>query len=255
MKKLYALLFFGFLGFTQFGNACSCWPVSEYFCPSITNDQSEIVTVKVLKRYGNVIYPYDDFMDVEIIDRLKSNISVDTITIIGQDGVNCNQTLYDFLPDDLLVLSFYEPYFPHSFDSLFVYPLFDLSFCGRYYLQVEGDEVVGPIRPGVDHQPYNEFVADIGSCIDLVLSTDKPGEQESFSLYPSPAQSVVTVELPHFSANWRYQIFTMDGQMLSQARIEQSEQFPVNVSALASGVYIMVISDGEKSYTQRFIKQ
>lgn len=73
----------------------------------------------------------------------------------------------------------------------------------------------------------------------------------SFSLYPNPVKGdVLTISNLEIDSNYR--IFNMIGQELSKGKIENET---INVSNIATGTYIIEVSNANGSTSKRFIKQ
>jgi hypothetical protein len=82
----------------------------------------------------------------------------------------------------------------------------------------------------------------------------KTHEQEAgFSLYPNPASSEIRIR---FDTNSPATIDILDvyGKILLQTRMESSEDMGINISTLASGVYVVKVSIDGKSSVSKFIK-
>jgi chitodextrinase len=79
----------------------------------------------------------------------------------------------------------------------------------------------------------------------------EPVSKESFTLYPNPIKG----DLVHIDAETQfttYKILNLLGQVIAQGKIENKT---VLVSNLASGTYLLEVSDNETSAVKRFIKQ
>jgi chitodextrinase len=73
----------------------------------------------------------------------------------------------------------------------------------------------------------------------------------SFNLYPNPVKGDV-LNIANLEVTSEYSIFNMMGQELGKGKIENSS---VNVGSLASGTYIIQISNENGTTAKRFIKQ
>ena len=74
-------------------------------------------------------------------------------------------------------------------------------------------------------------------------------ESQSIIIYPNPAKDVITVASSELQ-NETYTVFSISGQTLMQGKL-QGETTTVNVSSLASGVYILKAGN----YAGRFVKE
>ncbi len=79
------------------------------------------------------------------------------------------------------------------------------------------------------------------------------GIQFNFNLMPNPAKDIVTVQIHgyDFHQNYQLRIFGIDGKLVHQTLINQS-QFDLHLTSLERGVYFVVISD--KKQTQNTLK-
>jgi chitodextrinase len=88
-----------------------------------------------------------------------------------------------------------------------------------------------------------------------ITSTARIDETEvakiSFNLYPNPVKGDV-LNIANLEVTSEYSIFNMMGQELGKGKIENSS---VNVGSLASGTYIIQISNENGTTAKRFIKQ
>lgn len=72
--------------------------------------------------------------------------------------------------------------------------------------------------------------------------------QNSFSLYPNPAQEVLNISTPQPTV---LQLFSLQGQMLQEVEVERNSQ--MNISHLAPGIYF--IKETHTGTTQKIIKK
>lgn len=100
--------------------------------------------------------------------------------------------------------------------------------------------------------PYNfsATIDDYYGCIVDVTYIDVTGVEEttqaSFSVYPLPAENEIQIQAESFQ---KAEIFSLTGQKLME-----SQQSKMNVSALASGVYLLKVYDqAGKAETQRIV--
>lgn len=72
-------------------------------------------------------------------------------------------------------------------------------------------------------------------------------------LYPNPANEQITIELNDGSSNYQLEIFNILGEKVIVSEIQKSKQ--IDVSALASGVYLVKLNSNSQTTTVRFVKQ
>lgn len=75
-------------------------------------------------------------------------------------------------------------------------------------------------------------------------------------LWPVPATDRLQVYLPTTDLSWNLEVFSADGQLLRQQKVEdKNTQAFFDVSALPAGVYFMRWANGHEMGQQRFVKQ
>jgi len=88
-----------------------------------------------------------------------------------------------------------------------------------------------------------------------ITSTARPGETAtnliSFNLYPNPVKGEV-LNISNLEGDATYRVFNMMGQELGKGTIVNES---VNVGSLASGTYLIEVSNANGSTSKRFIKQ
>ncbi|GGF00961.1 M4 family metallopeptidase [Hymenobacter cavernae] len=78
-----------------------------------------------------------------------------------------------------------------------------------------------------------------------------PGRQ--FEVYPNPATDVLRLALPDNAEVKSVKLFDVRGAAVKGATYDGNGQ--LNVAGLASGLYTLTVSDGQKEFHQRFVKQ
>ena len=73
------------------------------------------------------------------------------------------------------------------------------------------------------------------------------------AVYPNPATDVVAITLPNNATVSSVQVLDMRGAKVGGAQYVGRGE--LNVAALAKGMYLLQISDGQKTFHQRFVKQ
>ena len=94
------------------------------------------------------------------------------------------------------------------------------------------------------------FCIGSGQNSQLADQNGVNSEGVSFAMYPNPINDVLYVE---FNSNRKqsYQVLDLKGKILFEGDLENSM---INFSPLATGVYIMKISDGTKTITRKVVK-
>ncbi|WP_136669107.1 M4 family metallopeptidase [Flavobacterium sp. H122] len=100
-----------------------------------------------------------------------------------------------------------------------------------------------------------DYTVNIGSTAIAAIAAGDAISNESnvfdLVMYPNPAETILNVSmLDNRSAS--YKIFNLMGQSLKAGKLNQQE---INVSDLASGMYILEVNDGQKSISKKFSKK
>lgn len=232
-------------------DACSCIP-SYTFCSSISQSNI-IVTAKVIDIYevgvqGQITPP---LMDIVIQDRLFLDFPTDTITMIGQDGFNCNAGFYGIEVGDLLIIAFndqvswwYNVPAPHPFST------YNLWGCGVFYLEINDDKVNGAISEGVNQQPFNEFVEHLDQCLNITSVNEQTDLKYSF--VPNPTSDLVTVQLEQ-PIDIQVAIYSLGGTLL-QRKEELGNSIVLDLGNYAPGMYLMVVTCNGRRRTEKLVK-
>jgi hypothetical protein len=80
-------------------------------------------------------------------------------------------------------------------------------------------------------------------------------DQVSFSIFPNPATSVLNFSASNLSANSSVEIYNLDGKLMLQSNIINSQNKSVNIADLNAGVYFVKIISGNKTSVVKLIKQ
>lgn len=90
---------------------------------------------------------------------------------------------------------------------------------------------------------------------DTLLNVNDFNASTSFNVYPNPTNSILNIELNGSQTNLTYQVFDILGKQVKTETLETGNLSPIDVSAWKSGLYLIKISNGDKTETKRFIKQ
>ncbi|MBC6605981.1 M4 family metallopeptidase [Hymenobacter sp. BT188] len=72
-------------------------------------------------------------------------------------------------------------------------------------------------------------------------------------IYPNPATDVLRVTLPNNASAVSVQVADMQGRSIKGTQLTSNGE--LNVTQLAKGMYMLSVSDGQKTFRQRFVKQ
>lgn len=90
----------------------------------------------------------------------------------------------------------------------------------------------------------------------MVGLKDFPNTKFSFGIYPNPTSSYLVVDNKELlSQTLSYAVYDMQGRKLSEGKINTSEQNKIDVSALNNGIYIVNVSNGKRTFSNKFIKR
>jgi hypothetical protein len=93
-----------------------------------------------------------------------------------------------------------------------------------------------------------------GSCTDL--GTNELEKPMVITLFPNPANSVVTIKSDNIIPNARIQIVTADGRTSSEVAVNQLNTITMDISELEAGIYfVRVLSNNEFYTTIKLIKK
>lgn len=220
MKKLRTALVFLPLFFqfqTSFG--CDCAPSPDNFCQSLRYNE-HVALVKVISKNGA-------FMDVVILEQLHNTFAQDTITVIGQDGLNCAQDLGFFNPNDTLILGLQD------WDMV---DTFNLSACGLYYLTYSSGQVSGSISPVSTSESYQEFEAGLAACSPLQVPNVTRIEPISISIQ----NRQYTIVSPSDQIN-ALRVFDLRGALIYTSARAHSTSILFDATGLQAGIYLFEV--------------
>lgn len=242
--------------------ACSCIFI-ETFCASINSEYIEEYNVfrgKVIQKYtlmtsGGFGIP---FMDVELITQYRGEAAgADTITLIGQDGVNCATGLDEFSAGtDFIFYTYgFNAFLPEEVTAQLEHIATELDGCGRSYLFVEGEQVTGPIRPGVQTAPLDEFIETLDNCIAVPTDTEEVDPLAEVVVAPNPTTEVITLFHDGLSLD-QVQLYNAVGALIAtdQQLIQASSGgYELPVRDLPPGLYTVVIYAEEQRRALRVV--
>ncbi len=82
-----------------------------------------------------------------------------------------------------------------------------------------------------------------------------PNTKFSFGIYPNPASSYLVVDNKELLGQpLSYAVYDMQGRKLREGKINTSEQNKIDVSGLNTGIYIVNVSNGKRTFSNKFIK-
>lgn len=73
------------------------------------------------------------------------------------------------------------------------------------------------------------------------------------TLFPNPASMVLNIDCD--AAITSYTVYQADGKPAVQSQINNKKTFDINISNLASGIYLLQLNNAEKTIIKRFVKE
>lgn len=252
MTKIKSLLFLCSLFiFPVVGNNCSCAEYIETFCaalPAIDSSSTGIYVVSArvaTEPHGE----FGQYMEVEIMEQLHNTIEVDTITIIGQDGVNCAESLSYFSVDNEIICYLYPEFFDAASPDTFY-----LDGCGRSWLRLEEGQVNGPIQEDMETQDYETFKEDLYECAGISTSLDDlENVAAQVQIFPNPVQDVLHLQSSAIAIE-SIRIFSTTGQQVLARTADLYENTAIDMSDLSAGLYFINIEIAGEVVTKKLVK-
>ncbi|MCB0547826.1 MAG: T9SS type A sorting domain-containing protein [Phaeodactylibacter sp.] len=243
MKTIFLSLLFALVLYSS--QACSCIYISDYFCPTTSwynanggSNTFYIAQVKVVSRYGY-------YMDVQVVDNLQNTLPENELTILGQDGLNCNEWLNPFQEGAFYIVAIYKSNWEEG--------PYDLNGCGRFWLPVIDEKVQGNIAPDISQQSYEEFKQQLAGCA-AILSTD--GQVlNAVHAFPNPTTGDLHLSGLEPGTAPDYMLCNLAGQVLSSGTITNTNGMPpvLSLEGLSEGLYILRLQAGEAVLTRRVL--
>ncbi|MCO6489975.1 MAG: T9SS type A sorting domain-containing protein [Phaeodactylibacter sp.] len=233
-----------FCFFVYAGQACSCIYISDYFCPTASwfNDNAQGTTLYIAQVRVTSIYGYH--MDVEVVDNLQNTIPDSEVTILGQDGLNCNEWLGPFSEGGFYILAVYKSDWEEG--------VYDLNGCGRFWLPVNGGQVEGNISEQTQEQSYAEFKHSVAQCAGLTPAEEP--DPAALLLYPNPTSGALFIDGLAPGTSMAYTIYNSHGQLLRAGQVDARVLAGLSLSGLPDGIYLLrLLSPAGKAVLTRRI--
>lgn len=100
-----------------------------------------------------------------------------------------------------------------------------------------------------------DYTVNIGAAAPVVpISATAIANEENifdFDMYPNPVESILNVAMVD-NRKVSFAIYNLNGQQIKTGKVAQKE---INVSDLASGLYILEVNDGQKTISKKFTKK
>lgn len=96
---------------------------------------------------------------------------------------------------------------------------------------------------------------DTSDCFNIsTLSIDENDPVNFMQLYPNPATGKVTIRTSSYMRHANIQLLTISGQLLSEQKELEGNEFYLDISGYAAGVYIISLKEGNKSIKIKLLK-
>jgi hypothetical protein len=93
----------------------------------------------------------------------------------------------------------------------------------------------------------------VKKLLSLVSVNEQPSTN-AFSVFPNPATSLITIELPENENNAEIRIFDQAGRLvLSETTTTKAQNYQVNLENLRNGLYIIEVKNGNATNRQKLI--
>lgn len=231
MKKVISLLIL--IISSQIGNSCSCPEFVNEFCTSA--DTSDFIALVELIEFED--------NSVAIFKRIENlNKSIpDTISVLGSDGLNCNETLTNFSIGDTLIVNFdnYSPIGEQSAQNLNFYD-WGINGCTRHFLTFISDIVFGGITNIVDQTSFKVFKESIMSCIDFKVNISDIQVNE-INIYPNPSSGIYLIEIINEKIQ-KIDAFNINGQSIEFRLNVKGNIVELDISENQRGIYQLIIT-------------
>ncbi len=126
---------------------------------------------------------------------------------------------------------------------------------------LKNDVVMQAIRESADryNNPTDEYgygVPDFGSALNalLTIGVEEQMLDTNFALYPNPVTTEINISFPKNSENAEFMLFNILGERILKANITTFKN-RIDVSGLASGMYIASITSNNKTTSYKIIKE
>lgn len=227
-------------------SACSCGTMRS-FCEMTTDlfatypDSSVVAHARYLGLRTPLQRVY--LHDFELISTLRGIVVTDTISLLGQDGLNCNGPIIEMDAGSEYVMLYatnefgVDQQFPEYENPYSVYHFFG---CGHAALRLEEGLVRGDIAPGVGEIAFDELMDDLDECATEGTVSDFNPEsiRNSVRVFPNPATERITVAWAGRATG--IEVLDITGRVrLSATSVGLREQHEFDVSQLPAGVYVV----------------
>ena len=243
-KTMKAILFSSLFSlFISAAQACSCFYISDYFCPTASWFNSNASGNTLYIAQVKVVSTYSYYMDVQVVDNLQHILPENEITILGQDGLNCNEWLGPFEEGKTFILAIYESNWQEG--------LYDLNGCGRFWLPVVEDQVQGNISENTLQQSYEDFRQSLAQCAGI-NPTAEPG-LAALHIFPNPTSGEVYLKGLAAGAPINYTLYSLAGPVVQAGTVHGGSSPSLSLAGLPKGLYLLRLQVDEAVLARRIV--
>lgn len=245
MKSLKTITVISFLLLLsiKLSNACTCEYGKTPFCPSATvgNHIIQAVVTDTPNFYS---------IEVEVIENINQVISENEILILGQDGLNCGESMDLFEIGDSLVLALFNVQINDAIND----ETYDwiLDGCGVNYLEYSNGSVFGAIDYNDDSRSYEDFKAGLIDCLTLSVSA-KNVIQEDITVYPNPTSERLVIN-SNTNTLHSIEIYSTQGLLMDKPNPNRKGISTIDVSTLQNGMYLIKVETDNSYFIKRIVK-
>lgn len=104
---------------------------------------------------------------------------------------------------------------------------------------------------------YDAFVQKLNTSFPLRLADESNDQQtiaaeQSLTLFPNPSNGLITLKFNSMITG-NAEVYDMTGQLMMKISLSESAQQEIDLSGYAKGIYLLRVSDGTWSETQRIV--
>lgn len=94
----------------------------------------------------------------------------------------------------------------------------------------------------------------LGFQYEVITNTHEISKNETFEIYPNPANDRVFIKMNGLNEKSEVKIFSVDGRLIKNQQLSNNESL-VDCSFLKNGLYLLQLQNGDKSYQSKLMIQ
>lgn len=248
-------LLYIFFSFPLGLSACSCFYI-ENFC-DYTESYLEWSPDSVVVMRGRLedfrtpdVSGFFPLYDFKVLEVLVGDFSEPFISLLGQDGANCNGPVVSLFENREYIVMFsnrvnyFSAYGIDDFQN--PYPIFDYPGCGDATLEVKNNQVTGKISSGTSSVSMAGFSDLLGNCLGETINPPGTGpvfDRYEARVYPNPTTDKFQVVFTDPAPVFQVDLYDVAGRLISREVLDGTpiSDHIVNVNQLPAGVYQLVM--------------